>query len=104
VVSRILFLSVRLSRSACHGGTRPGAHAASVLGHTPETIFYLADYGDTCATSKLWRQLPIASKLFTVGKSTRGQDIEVAVISTPANLARLDEAKKAPDAWRVPTT
>jgi hypothetical protein len=33
-------------------------------------------------------------KMFTVGKSTRGQDIEVAVISSPANLAKLDEYKK----------
>ena len=29
-----------------------------------------------------------------VGKSTRGVDIEVAVISSPANLAKLDDYKK----------
>jgi len=33
-------------------------------------------------------------KMFTVGKSTQGRDIEVAVISSPENLARLDEYKK----------
>jgi len=33
-------------------------------------------------------------KMFTVGKSTEGKDIEVAVISSPANLAKLDDAKK----------
>ena len=33
-------------------------------------------------------------KMFTVGKSSQGRDIEVAVISAPENLARLDEYKK----------
>jgi hypothetical protein len=67
---------------------------ASVLGHTPGDDFYLADYADTI---RYFHALASASdriKMFTVGKSTRGQDIEVAVISSPANLARLDDAKK----------
>ncbi len=67
---------------------------ASVLGHTPGDDFYLADYADTI---RYFHALAASSdriKMFTVGKSTRGQDIEVAVISSPANLAKLDEAKK----------
>src|SRR5580698_5044900 len=52
---------------------------ASVLGHTPGEDFYLADYADTI---RYFHALAAASdriKMFTVGKSTRGQDIEVAV-------------------------
>ena len=66
----------------------------SVLGHTPGDDFYLADYADTI---RYFHALAASSdriKMFTVGKSTRGQDIEVAVISSPANLAKLDEYKK----------
>jgi len=67
---------------------------ASVLGHAPGDDFYLADYADTI---RYFHALAASSdriKMFTVGKSTHGLDIEVAVISSPANLARLDEFKK----------
>src|SRR6201996_7014012 len=66
----------------------------SVLGHTPGDDFYLADYEDAI---KYFHAAAAASdriKMFTVGKSTEGREIEVAVISSPANLARLDEYKK----------
>jgi len=61
----------------------PSAHAGIVLGHTPGDDFYLADYSDTI---RYFHALAASSdriKMFTVGKSTRGQDIEVAVISSP---------------------
>jgi hypothetical protein len=67
---------------------------ASLLGHTPGDDFYLANYEDTI---RYFHALAASSdriKMFTVGKSTRGADIEVAVISSPQNLARLDEYKK----------
>ncbi len=66
----------------------------SVLGHNPGDDFYLADYEDTV---RYFHALAAASdriKLFTVGKTTRGKDIEVAVISSPQNLAKLDEYKQ----------
>jgi hypothetical protein len=66
----------------------------SVLGHNPGDDFYLADYEDTV---KYFHALAASSdriKMFTVGKSTEGRDIEVAVISSPENLAKLDEYKK----------
>jgi Zinc carboxypeptidase len=78
----------------------PTAHAqvptpASVLGHTPGDDFYLADYEDTVRYfHALAAAAPDRMKMFTVGKSTEGKDIEVGVISSPANLARLDDAKK----------
>lgn len=66
----------------------------SVLGHHPGDDFYLADYEDTV---RYFHALAAASdriKMFTVGKTTEGKDIEVAVISSPQNLARLDEYKQ----------
>jgi hypothetical protein len=66
----------------------------SVLGHNPGDDFYLADYEDTV---RYFHALAAASdrmKMFTVGKSSEGKDIEIAVISSPANLAKLDETKK----------
>lgn len=65
----------------------------SVLGHIPGDDFYLADYEDTI---RYFHALAAASdriKMFTVGKTSEGKSIEVAVISSPQNLARLDEYK-----------
>src|ERR1035438_4144382 len=66
----------------------------SVLGHNPGDDFYLADYEDTV---RYFHALAAASdriKLFTVGKTTRGKDIELAVISSPQNLVKLDDYKQ----------
>src|SRR5260370_16733041 len=68
--------------------------SSSVLGHTPGDDFYLANYEEAV---KYFHVLVASSdrmKMFTVGKSSQGRDIEVAVISSPENLARLDEYKK----------
>jgi Zinc carboxypeptidase len=67
----------------------------SVLGHAPGDDFYLANYEEAV---KYFHTLAAGSdrmKMFTVGKSSEGRDIEVGVISSPQNLARLDEYKKA---------
>ncbi len=77
---------------------RPAAPAqaptpASVLGHTPGDDYYLANYEEEIS---YFHELAAHSdrvKMFTVGKTTEGRDIEVAVISSPQNLARLDEYK-----------
>ena len=66
----------------------------SVLGHTPGDDFYLANYEEAV---KYFHTMAAASdrmKMFTVGKSSEGRDIEVGVISSPQNLARLNEWKK----------
>lgn len=65
----------------------------SVLGHNPGDDFYLADYDDAI---KYFHALAASSdriKMFKVGKTTRGEEFEIAVISSPENLARLDEYK-----------
>ena len=67
---------------------------SSVLGHTPGDDFYLANYEEAV---KYFHVLAASSdrvKMFTVGRSSQGRDIEVAVISSPENLARLEEYKK----------
>ena len=59
-----------------------------MLGHTPGDDFYLANYEEAV---KYFHALAASSdrmKMFTVGKSTQGRDIEVAVISSPENLAQ----------------
>lgn len=66
---------------------------ASVLGHTPGDDFYLANYNDAI---RYFHALAASSdkiKMFTVGKATSGQDIEIAVISSAENLAKLDQYK-----------
>jgi hypothetical protein len=65
----------------------------SILGHTPGDDFYLADYEDALRYFHAAAASSDRMKMFTVGKSTEGRDIEIAVISSPANLARLDEYK-----------
>src|SRR5882724_13328447 len=65
----------------------------SVLGHKPGDDFYLANYDES---REYFHKLAAASgrmKMITVGKTTRGLDWEIAVISSPANLAKLDQYK-----------
>jgi Zinc carboxypeptidase len=65
----------------------------SVLGHKPGDDFYLANYQES---RDYVRRLAASSnriKLISVGKTTRGLDWEIAIISSPANLAALDRNK-----------
>jgi Zinc carboxypeptidase len=65
----------------------------SVLGHKPGDDFYLANYDES---RDYFRKLAASSnriKLISVGKTTRGLDWEIALISSPQNLARLDKYK-----------
>ena len=65
----------------------------SVLGHKPGDDFYLANYDES---RNYFHKLAAASdrvKLITVGKTSRGLDWEIAVISSPKNLAQLDHYK-----------
>jgi hypothetical protein len=72
----------------------PGVPAPeSVLGHRPGDDFYLATYDES---KEYFRKLAASSnriKLITVGKTTRGADWEIAIISSPENLAQLDKYK-----------
>ncbi len=65
----------------------------SVLGHKPGDDFYLASYDES---RDCFRKLAASSdrvRIVNVGKTTRGLDWEIAVISSPKNLAQLDRYK-----------
>ena len=88
-----------LAALACVLGARIGAAQVvptpeSILGHKPGDDFYLANYDES---RDYFRKLAASSnriKLISVGKTTRGLDWEIAVISSPENLARLDRYKE----------
>src|SRR5262245_28242427 len=66
----------------------------SVLGHKPGDDFYLASYDDA---REYFRKLAGSSnriKLINVGKTTRGADWEIAIISSPQNIATLERHKE----------
>ena len=65
----------------------------SVLGHQPGEDYYLANYEEEIQYFHALAAHSDRIRMFTVGKTTEGRNIEVAVISSPANLARLDEWK-----------
>ena len=67
---------------------------AAILGHAPGDDFYLATYEDAVKDFHAMAAKSDRMKMFTVGKTTQGRDIEVGVISSPANLAHLDELKR----------
>jgi len=65
----------------------------SVLGHQPGDDFYLANYDESRAYFQKLAASSNRVKLITVGKTTRGLDWEIAIISSPENLANLDKYK-----------
>jgi hypothetical protein len=67
---------------------------ASVLGHTPGDDFYLANYDEAIAYFHKLAESSNRIKMFTAGKTTRGLEMEYAVISSPENLAQLDHYKE----------
>src|SRR5579862_1766975 len=66
----------------------------SVLGHKPGDDFYLASYDDSRAYFRKLAESSNRIKIINVGKTTRGLDWEIAVISSPENLAQLDKYKE----------
>src|SRR5215469_1560009 len=65
----------------------------SVLGHKPGDDFYLASYTESLGYFQKLAQATPKLKLVKVGKTTRGLDWYIAIISSPENLARLDQFK-----------
>ncbi len=88
------FLAVFVLGVAPSAGRAQVPTPISVLGHNPGDDFYLADYEDTVRYFHALAAATDRMKMFTVGKSTEGKDIEVAVISSPQNLAKLDDYKQ----------
>jgi len=65
----------------------------SVLGHNPGDDYYLANYEEEIQYFHALAAHSDRIKMFTVGKSSEGRDIEIAIISSPENLSKLDEYK-----------
>src|ERR1700726_3798666 len=65
----------------------------SVLGHKPGDDFYLANYDESRDYFHKLAAVSDRIKLITVGKTTRGLDWEIAIISSPQNLQSLDRYK-----------
>ena len=66
----------------------------SVLGHKPGDDFFLATYDESLA---YFQKLAAGSdrvRLARVGKTSRGADWQIAIISSPQNLAKLDQYKE----------
>src|SRR3954454_5098392 len=65
----------------------------SVLGHKPGDDFFLATYDESLA---YFQKLAAASdrvRLARVGKTSRGVDWQIAIISSPQNLANFEKYK-----------
>src|SRR5260370_11229068 len=87
-------LALSLSAGAVLAAAQPVPTPESVLGHKPGDDFYLASYDES---RNYFHKLAAASKrvrMINVGKTTRGQDWEIAIISSPQNLAQLDKYKE----------
>src|SRR5437764_4360893 len=65
----------------------------SALGHKPGDDFFLATYDESLAYFQKLAQSSDKIKLARVGKTTRGADWQIAIISAPQNLANLDKYK-----------
>ena len=81
---RTVLLTILLAAGLAPAQTVPTPE--SVLGHKPGDDFYLANYDES---RDYFRKLAATSnrvKLISVGKTTRGLDWEIAIISSPENL------------------
>src|ERR1043166_9338578 len=67
----------------------------SLLGHKPGDDFYLASYDESLGYFQKLAQSTDKLKLARVGKTTRGLDWYIAIISSARNLADLEKHKAA---------
>lgn len=65
----------------------------SVLGHKPTDDFWLATYEESLTYFRALEKSSDRIKLVQIGKSTRGRDWWVALISSPENLKQIDKYK-----------
>src|SRR5277367_1321188 len=89
--STFVFLALAAPFLSIQAQTVPSPE--SVLGHKPGDDFYLANYDES---RDYFHKLAASSdriKIINVGKTTRGLDWEIAIISSPQNLAQLDKYK-----------
>src|SRR6185369_4889026 len=78
--------------TACVAFAQPPA-PESVLGHKPGDDFFLATYDEALGYFQKLAASSDRVKLARVGKTSRGVDWQIAIISSPQNLAKLDQYK-----------
>ena len=92
----VFFVSILPAAAQVPETTNPAPNVPtpeSVLGHRPGDDFYLANYDES---REYFHKLAASSdriKLINVGKTTRGLDWEIAIISSPENLANIEKYK-----------
>lgn len=89
--SALLSLAILISAVNLMHGAAPTP--ISILGKNPGDDFYLASYDDAVRYFKALAASSDRIRLFSAGRSSRGVEFMVAVISSPANLAQLDNYK-----------
>ena len=91
----VSLLGPRAAFSQSHAAADSSVPAPiSILGHNPGDDFYLANYDESRAYFEKLAQSSNRIKIIHVGKTTRGLDWEIAIISSPENLAALDKYKE----------
>ncbi len=88
----LLVVSAALAGSALYVSAQVPT-PISVLGHNPGDDYYLANYEEEIQYFHALAAHSDRIRMFTVGKTTEDRDIEIAVISSPENLSKLDEYK-----------
>jgi hypothetical protein len=91
-VCRFLLVTALFAATALRGVSQVPT-PISVLGHNPGDDYYLANYEEEIQYFHALAAHSDRIKMFTVGKTSQGRDIEIAIISSPENLSKLDEYK-----------
>src|SRR4051812_48457915 len=86
-------VAAALLLAAAWGALAQAPTPESALGHKPGDDFFLATYDESLAYFQKLAQSSNKIKLARVGKTTRGLDWHIGIISSPQNLASLDKYK-----------
>ena len=89
----VLFLCVFLAFSFSSSFGQSVSSPKEVLGFEVGADYHLATYTQAIAYFKVLEQSSERIRLFDVGKTSVGQTMTYAVISTPENLKNLDDYK-----------
>lgn len=87
-------LALQALTAAAQTATRPTTAPESFFKQPPGTDYYLADYTEYEAYLKRLGSESDRVKLLDIGKTSEGRSQWVAIVSSPANLARLDEYRE----------
>ncbi len=96
-LQRVVWLAIAVVVAGtlpAHQGEAPVPHPREVLGFEPGADRELMDYGQLVDVMQRLAEASPRIEMRTVGESPLGRTMYVAFISSPANLARLDELRE----------